>query len=76
MEDTNILNVTFWEYSEIQRPMKMEKGESSPCIKFTDFAGWSTDHNHCSAFLVTLVFQRTNQRSKMKKVHKFGNSSP
>ena len=41
MEDTNILNVTFWEYSDIQRPMKMEKGESSPCIKFTDFAGWS-----------------------------------
>ena len=53
MEDTNILNVTFWEYSDIQRPMKMEKGESSPCIKFTDFAGWSTDYNHCSAFLVT-----------------------
>ena len=25
MEDTNILNVAFWEYSDIQRPMKMEQ---------------------------------------------------
>lgn len=40
MKDTNILNVIFWEYSDIQRPMEMEKGESSSCIKFTAFSGW------------------------------------
>lgn len=39
MEDTNILNVAFWEYSDIQRPMKMEQGEPSSCIKFTAFTG-------------------------------------
>lgn len=53
MKDTNILNVIFWEYSDIQRPMEMEKGESSSCIKFTAFSGWSADYNHCSSFLVT-----------------------